>query len=750
MKTCTCVGTCTCGASTATSAAGGTVVAWREGDSGDEAEEDRHDPHDHHSHPVCEGSAEEACSCGHEHHHDHQDHIHSHDHDGHDHSAACSCGHSHGTAAQAAPLFDIAGGCACGHSHGSDPAAPLFETGCACGCGEVHGEGTEKNRNRDILALAAAAVVAVVTWMLTPPFAATAVLMAGAILLAGWPVLRSGVKSIAKLDFNELALMTIAVVAACFIGEFFEALLVTVLFRIGEMLEDAAVAHSRREVEAITGIIPDNANLLDESGAMRVVGARDLRVGDRILLKNGERVPVDCVVVSGSSVIDTSALTGESEPVEAAQGDTILSGSINIGGVLTCEAVSTLNNSTASRIIDMVRESAAQKGDTERLITRFSRIYTPIVIVCAVLIAALPPLFGFGAFSVWLSRALVFLVASCPCALVIATPLTFFAGIGAGSKNGILMKGSKYMEVLSKAESVVVDKTGTLTTGKLSISRVRAFGEYDGDEVLRIAASCEKYSNHPIARAITESVRPEDTYDVENCVETVSYGITATLRGEEILCGSLRLMDRYGIDVSDVPGCAVYVAKNRELIGAIDISDTPREDARWMVSELERMGIRRIVMLTGDAQASAEKVAELTGIREYRAGLLPRDKVDALEEIRAETEGPVLFLGDGINDSPVIARADAGIAMGVGSDAAIESADVVLLSNRLSSLPQAIRIARKTGKLARAVILFALAVKLIVFVLAFFGLATMWMAVFADVGVTVLSILVATQALRFR
>lgn len=622
----------------------------------------------------------------------------------------------------------------------------------ACGCGHDHAHGEEKSTmKRDIIAIVVSLAIFALAFLMPHEIAKTALLLA-AVLIAGAPVFWQGLKNILRLDLDELALLTIAVTAAAIIGELPEALMVTVLFRAGEMLEHLAVARSRREVEAVTNIIPDNANLLMENGGTRTVSAKTLEIGDRIKIKSGERVPVDCNILDGKSSVDSSSLTGESAPREVETGDALLSGMVNLGGVLICEAVNSFDNSAASKIVQMVKHSAAQKGKAEKMISRFARIYTPIVIVAAVLVAVLPPLLGFGAVSMWVGRSLIFLVASCPCALVIATPLAFFAGIGGASKQGVLIKGSKYMEVLAGAKAVVFDKTGTLTTGTLSVDEIFAAGGYSRDEILALAAACERESNHPVAKSITEKAEQTGAERIyaARCEEITAYGMRADIGGDEILCGSKRLMEKYGADTGALPPASVYIAKNGSVIGGVSVRDVPRKDAAATVDALHQAGITRTAMLTGDGQAAAQRTAELIGIGEIHADLLPADKVTSFTKIKAETDGKVLFVGDGINDSPVIAAADAGIAMGISSDAAIEAADVVLLSDRLASLPQAVRIAKRTSRLAKGNIAFALTVKLAVFVLAFFGFADMWMAVFADVGVSILTVLNATRALRFR
>lgn len=637
--------------------------------------------------------------------------------------------------------------CGCGGCGESSVAVPEKDT---CGCGHEHESGGEEaTAKQDIIAVIISVAVCTAAFFL-PNVLIKNILMLAAVIVAGAPIFLQGLKNIFKLDLDELALLTVAVIAAVIIGELPEAFMVTVLFRVGELLEGIAVARSRREVEAVTSIMPDNANLLLADGTTRPVSAKDLKPGDRIKIKSGERIPVDCKILDGASSVDSSSLTGESSPREVEAGDALFSGTVNLGGVLTCEAVNTFDNSAAGKIVRMVKDSAAKKGVTEKMISRFARVYTPIIIIAAILVAVLPPLFGFGTFSMWIGRSLVFLVASCPCALVIATPLAFFAGIGGASKQGILIKGSKYMEALAKARAVVFDKTGTITTGKLTVDEVFAAKGFDSGEVLALAAACESESNHPIARAIAE--KAGGSFPVaESCEEITAYGMRATVNGDEILCGSKRLMDKFAADIKDMPEANVYVAKKGTVIGGISVFDAPRKDAAQTVKALKGLGVTRTAMLTGDGKAAAEKTAALVGISEAHAELLPQDKVESFIKIKSETVGgTALFVGDGINDSPVIASADAGIAMGISSDAAIEAADVVLLSDKLSSLPQAINIAKRTSRLAKTNIAFALTVKMVVLALAFLGFADMWLAVFADVGVSIISVINATRALRFK
>ena len=667
--------------------------------------------------------------------------AHSHTHSNHNHShteSSCSC-------SETSSRSDYSQNSSHENSHGDD-SPDEDASSCGCNCKKSSKPSTRKQA---ILSITGAILLAIPAFIIDESIMRL-VLMLAAILLVGFPIFRQGIINIFKLNFEELSLLTIAVTAACIIGEYPEALLVTLLFRIGEMLEDIAVSRSKREVEAITKIIPENANLLLPDGKTKIVSAKELLPGSHIIIKSGERVPVDGIVLSGESSLDTSSLTGESALREVCVNDKVLSGSVNIGGVLTVETTSAFENSTAARIIEMVKDAAARKGNTERMISRFARVYTPIVIVVSLLVAVLPPLLGFGTFTQWVGRSLVFLVASCPCALVISVPLSFFGGIGAASKQGILIKGSRYIDALAQTECVVFDKTGTLTEGKLSVSGIKTVNNFSANEMLRLAAICESYSNHPVARAIVQHAGTPQNTSAAKIEEITAYGISAEIDGEIVLCGSARLMQREGINTAMLEPANVYIAQSGKLLGAIYLFDNPRSDARETINNLRNAGIAKTIMLTGDSRSAAEKIASALGIDDVRPELLPQDKVDCLQEIRTKHSGKTIFVGDGVNDAPVLAAADAGVAMGFGSDSAIEAADIVLLSDKLSLLPQAIRIAKKTSALAKFNIAFALAVKLVVFVLAFFGIAQMWMAVFADVGVSILAVMNATRALRFK
>ncbi len=568
------------------------------------------------------------------------------------------------------------------------------------------------------------------------------------IVVAGWRVSLEGFRALKKLKINEDILMTIAVIAAFCIGQYFEAAMVAILFQLGEILEDKAIDHSRENIEKLADLRPDTARKLSD-GQEELVAAESVKVGDTIVVFPFERIPLDGTVILGSSALDSSALTGESIPVDVAAGSEVLSGMMNEQSPLTIQVTNDFHNSAASRIIEMVESASARKGNTEKLITRFAEIYTPVVIAMAVLLMALPPILGLGEFRVWLYRALVFLVASCPCALVISVPLGFYAGIGAESRIGVLIKGGKYLEALSKASGVVFDKTGTLTSGKLTVGKVNAPGSLTKQELLQLAASAEQFSTHPAAKAILAAAEGMDLLPVENAEETPGHGVSGTINGKRVLCGRRNLLENNGMDLNGVESASIYIAVDGKPEGSINLSDVARPDAAEGIQELKKLNINRIVMLTGDNQVSAAAAAEQCGITEYHAGLLPGDKVTLLEKIRQENN-PVIFVGDGINDAPVLAASDCGVAMGLGTDAAIEASDVVLTVDKPSKLAPAIRLARRSMRIIRFNIAFALGVKALVLILAALGHSPMWLAVFADVGVCILCVINSTRILAFR
>ncbi len=579
------------------------------------------------------------------------------------------------------------------------------------------------------------------------PVAAIAASYGLSIILAGWRVSVSGFHALRKLRLDETTLMTIAVIAAFCLGQYFEAAMVAILFQLGEKLEDKAVDNSRKNIEQLADLRPDTARRL-VNGMEESVSAESIAVGDTILVYPFERVPLDGTVLSGSSALDSSALTGESTPLDVTPGSEVLSGMMNEQSPLTIKVTNDFHNSAASRIIEMVESASARKGNAEKLISRFAAVYTPIVIIMAVLLIVIPPLLGLGEFRVWLYRALVFLVASCPCALVISVPLGFYAGIGAESKNGVLVKGGKFLEALSKTNAVVFDKTGTLTSGKLSVSNVTLLGNMSREELMQYAASAEQFSTHPAGKAVLAAAGETELFSAEKAEETPGHGVTAVINGKQILCGRKDLLENNGVNLSGEKPASIYIAVDGTLQGSIELSDIPRPDAPEGIQKLRSQNIKRIVMLTGDNEESAAAAAEKCGITEFHAGLLPGDKVSILEKIRHES-GSTVFVGDGINDAPVLAASDCGVAMGLGTDAAIEASDVVLTLDKPSKLAPAIRLARRAMGVIRFNIGFALVVKALVLVMAALGYSPMWLAVFADVGVCILSVINATRILTF-
>ena len=574
-------------------------------------------------------------------------------------------------------------------------------------------------------------------------------------LIVGWDTLREAAEALAHGEaMDENFLMSVATLGALAIGflpgaatQFPEAVFVMLFFQVGELFEGIAEGRSRRSVAHLLDIRPDTANV-ERDGALQTVPPQDVAVGETILIRPGEKVPMDGVVLEGNSSLDTVALTGESVPREVAPEDAILSGCVNLSGVLRVRTTRAFGESTASRILELVEHAAENKSHSEHFITRFARVYTPVVVALAVLLALVPPLLGGGAWSDWIYRALMFLVVSCPCALVISIPLTFFGGIGGASRRGILVKGAAYLDTLSRVHTVVFDKTGTLTEGVFEVTAVHP-ENIDEQELLHLAAHVERHSTHPVAAALRHAYPDEqDDCEVTDIREYAGQGLTARVNGLTVAVGSSRLMERVGAAWRPCThkGTIIHVAVEGGYAGHIVISDRIKEDAAEAVSGLRAAGVRKTVMLTGDQRAIAESVAGTLGLDEWHAGLLPADKVACVE--RLLPEGPLAFVGDGINDAPVLARADLGIAMGaLGSDAAIEAADVVLMDDKPSKVAAAIRIARRTLRIARQNMWLAIGIKLAVLVLAACGLATLWMAVFADVGVTVLAVLNAMRAL---
>lgn len=566
-----------------------------------------------------------------------------------------------------------------------------------------------------------------------------------ATVLSGWRTFIKGVKSVFKLEIDETTLLTIAVIAAFALGEFVEAAMVTILFAVGEIVEEKAVSASRSDIAKLAQIRPDNATVLI-NGKEVVKAAEDVKIGSTIVVKPHERVPLDGVITKGNTTLDTSALTGESVPVDAEAGSEVMSGMINGNSLIEIKTTKEFGDSTAARIIKLVEDAAATKGQSEKLISRFAAVYTPIIILISIVVAIVPPLVGLGSFSTWIYRALVCLVASCPCAIVISVPLSYYSGLGASSKISVLIKGGKYIEALAKADAFVFDKTGTLTTGELSVNKVFAYGNHTSSEIIALAAACERYSSHPIAMAIKNKAEKENLPELSDYSEKAGQGVTAVYNGKALVCGGTKVLsDKQKVNAEKT--ASVYVIYDGELIGAISVSDTLRPEAKSVIAELRKLGVKDSVMLTGDKKENAMDIANELKLDSYSAELMPSDKLEKLIDIK-KTHKSVCFIGDGINDAPVLTASDCGFAMGFGSEAAIEAADAVLAAGNLKQLPLSVRIAKKVVATVKTNITFALGVKTIVIILAILGIAPMWLSVIADTGVSVLCVLYAARLLH--
>lgn len=653
-----------------------------------------------------------------EHPHEHQ-HHHEHGCDcGHDHQHECACGHDHDH----------------GHDHNS----------------HGHDHGGEENEKL-LLVRIAAALVLLVVGMLLPAGAVRTVLLLAAYLIAGYDVLLRAAKNISRGQiFDENFLMTVASIGALIMGEYPEGVAVMTLYQIGEWFQDRAVERSRSSIASLMDIRPDSANLLQD-GEVRVVSPEEVSIGSTILVRPGEKVPLDGEILEGTSSLNTVALTGESLPRDVQAGDRVISGCVNLSGVLTVRVTSLYGESTVARILQLVESSGNNKASSEKFITKFARYYTPAVCATALLLAIIPSIVT-GDWSRWVTQALSFLVISCPCALVISVPLSFFSGIGGASRKGILVKGANYMETLSQLDTVAFDKTGTLTQGVFSVTAIHP-NEVSPEDLLEVAALAECYSSHPISRSLQAAYnRLIDRTRVTDVEEIAGHGIKAVVDGRTVYAGNDKLLAQIGVKARPChhQGTIVHIARQDEYLGHIVISDVLKPTSEQAMSELKREGVQRLVMLTGDRKAVAEDMAEKLGLTDVRAELLPEDKVKALENLMNQGRR-VGFVGDGINDAPVLRRADLGIAMGaLGSDAAIEAADVVLMDDDPLKLPLAMRIARRTMRIVHQNIVFALGVKAIILVLGFLGVTNMWLAVFADVGVAMLAILNAMRAMRIR
>ena len=610
-----------------------------------------------------------------------------------------------------------------------------------------------KKQKRELVRILIAAV-GLVGVSLLPLFPlAKTILFLAVYLFIGWDVLWKAIRNILNGQiFDENFLMAIATIGAIVLGDFTEACGVMLFYQVGELFQSYAVGRSRKSIAALMDIRPDYANILQD-GKLVQVDPEEIEVGQTIVVQPGEKIPLDGIVLEGSSTLDTAALTGESVPRDIQQGNEVISGCVNLSGLLKVQVTKAFEQSTVSKILDLVENSSAKKAKAENFITRFARWYTPAVVISACVLALVPSLIT-GQWQIWLERALIFLVISCPCALVISVPLSFFGGIGAASRCGILVKGGNYLEALARTDIMVFDKTGTLTKGSFSVSHIQPQEGVSPQELLEVAALAECYSNHPISQSLRSAWAKElDSSRVDQVKELAGYGVTASVDGCNVAVGNSKLMEQFHLSVQapTQTGTIVHVAKEGNYLGYLIISDEVKEDAASAISSLRQAGVRKMVMLTGDTKATGEAVAKQLGLDEVHTQLLPADKVEVVEALLLQRQQGkhLAFVGDGVNDAPVLSRSDIGIAMGaMGSDAAIEAADVVLMDDSPSKISQAIHISRKTLRIVHQNIVFALGIKGLFLLMGAFGLANMWEAVFADVGVAVIAILNATRALK--
>lgn len=666
-----------------------------------------HDHHEHHHDDCCEHEHHhhehhhDDC-CDHDHHEHHHDDCHEQDH--HDH---CGCGCS----------------CGCGHDHHHDEEdvkkgilriiAGVIALGCAIFTSKVVGEASYVSIGLYIVAY----------------------------LIFGYDVVINAVKSIVKgRALDEHFLMAFATICAFCLGEFVEAVSVMLFYQIGEFLQETIVNKSRNSIKSLMEMKVDAVNVL-VNGEIQVKEPEEINAGDTIVVKPGEKVAIDGTIIKGETTLDMVALTGESLPVEKAEGDTVLSGSINNSSVIYVRADKAYKDSTIARIMNMVENASENKSKTENFVTRFAKVYTPAVVIMAVLLAVVPVIMGYD-FRDGVNKALIFLVASCPCALVLSIPLTFFAGIGTMSRRGVLVKGGNYLEALSKTEAVVMDKTGTITKGRFEVTEVTS------DETLKYAASLERFSTHPMAKAVVDSYKGE-VEETENVENIAGFGIKGIINGKNVLVGSERLMTANDINIES--GKNIYVAVDGNCIGYINVDDTIKEDSPAAIAGLKSIGIKNITMLTGDKKSIADRVGKAVGVDNVYSELLPQGKVEKVDNLYNESYKNIVAVGDGINDAPVLARADVGVAMGgIGSDAAIEAADVVIMEDSLTKLCDAIKLARKTMEICRQNVFIVIVLKLLVLALTVFGYGNMWIAVFADVGVALIAVLNAVRITKVK
>ncbi len=687
--------------------------------------------HEHEHGECCHAHGHEH---EHEHHHEHGECCHEH---GHEHERCCEHGECH--------RHEHEDACGCGHHHGH---------GDACGCGHEHGgHGEGENRTMIIRLIAGAVLFAggLIAHFCKAPLYVELPLFLACWAVVSYDVVWNAIRGILRGNvFGEAFLMTIASIGAFALREFPEGAAVMLLYQLGEFLTDLALDRSQDSIRAILDIRPDTANVV-RGGETLSVPPADVAIGETILVRPGDRIPLDGVILSGSSALDTRALTGESVPRTAHEGDTVLSGCIALDGVLTVRVEKSFGESTASRIIELVEEATDRKTPAERFITKFARYYTPAVVIAAVLLAVVPSLIT-GNWGDWIHRALTFLVISCPCALVISIPLAVFGGLGAASRAGVLIKGGNFLEALNRVHTVVFDKTGTLTEGSFAVREVLPADGFTKDEILRLAAGAESFSTHPIAKSIVAAAQTPEA-DVSDAHAIHGMGVTANVGEHTVAVGNRKLLDSLGLSVSEpeTAGTVAFVAIDGAYAGCIVIADALKSDSREAVETLRTLGVSRQIMLTGDAKAVGDAVAKELGLDGVSSELLPDQKLEAVEELyhTMPKGGTLIFVGDGINDAPVLARADVGVAMGgLGSDAAIEAADAVIMADAPNKLCDAIRISKKAHRITVENIVFALGMKAIFLALGALGLASLWVAVFGDVGVMLLAVLNALRTLK--
>lgn len=621
-------------------------------------------------------------------------------------------------------------------------------TGNSCECCNSNHHEDEKKENKTLeIVLYIISIIIFILGFLPVFSSYTIWIYLVSVLLAGYELILNGTKNIFHLNFEEDTLMTIAIISAFILGEYPESAMVVLLFKLGEFLEEKAVENSNKNIKDIVEIKAKTANLI-KNEKQEVVDVETLNVGDKILIKPGEMVPVDCKIIKGTSSLNTANITGESAEVFVKE-ESILSGSINLNGSLTCIVEKDIKNSTASQIVDLVYEATNNKGKTEKFITKFSKIYTPIVIVMAIVIATIMPLVLNADFKEWILRALVFLVAACPCSIVISVPLAFFSCVGAISKKGMIIKGTKHIESLAKAKQIAFDKTGTITTGKMQIEKIVTLGNIAENELLMYANALEKNSNHPISTAIAQEVENRNikvNKTVENYEEIAGYGIKGIIDEKIVLFGNEKLLEKENIKIKGNLEKSNYLVVNGKIEGYITLKEEIRKEAKNIVKEFEKIKINNIVILTGDNQKNAEKIAKEIGISKFYASLLPQEK---LEKVKALKEnGKIIFVGDGINDSPVLAEASFGISMKDAAEIANSSADGILISNNISKIPNMIKVARKTMNIIKFNIAFSLIIKAIVLTLGVLGYAPIWLAIIADTGVSMLTVLNSVRILK--